>query len=145
MFPSRPRHFLAPGWLRAALIAPAACSYSCTPAASTDTAVQPSETPASPATSPPAAPHVTNQTKAELDAFVATRQTCAADADCVNVQGACPFGCYIPVVKTAEAETQAKLEDLVERLEKADRRCVYKCSAPPTAACLDGRCVTGAP
>lgn len=127
------------------------CSHSRTPASSTES-VEPIESPAPSAVSPASntpdavsAPEVREQATAELESLVASRKTCSSDADCVNVSGACPFGCYIPVVKSAEAEVTAKLQELTERLDKAGHRCVYKCMAPSPAVCRAGRCATEAP
>jgi hypothetical protein len=146
--------------IRAFALVPAfaACSQSGTPASSTDSVATPVETPvASSETSPtatnsapdaaPAAttPEAPEQTKAEFEGFVATRQTCSKDADCVVVSGTCPFGCYIPVVKSAGAEVTAKLQELADRLDKSGQRCVYRCTAPPPAVCRSGRCATGTP
>ena len=80
--------------------------------------------------------------KEEFRAFVATRQTCSNASDCTNVSGSCPFGCYVPVVKAAAPAVTAKLETLATRLDKAGHRCVYRCTAPPSEACVDGRCTT---
>jgi hypothetical protein len=87
---------------------------------------------------------MTCETKEEFRAFVATRQTCAAASDCTNVSGACPFGCYIPVAKASAADVQSKLEKLGKRLDEAGHRCVYRCMGPPSEACVEGRCATGA-
>jgi hypothetical protein len=76
----------------------------------------------------------------ELRAFVAARQACQSAADCGNVTGSCPFGCAIPVAQRAATEVTQKLATLVERQEKQGTRCAYRCAAPETPACIDGRC-----
>ncbi len=138
-----------------------ACSRANAPAPASDTAV-PSPPPSSappPAASDPApsasasdlarsaSDHVSasKDAKEEFRAFVATRQSCTVASDCENVAGACPFGCYVPVTKSAVAEVTAKLQTLGKRLDEAGGRCVYRCTAPPAAACVAGRCSTATP
>jgi hypothetical protein len=108
-----------------------------TPAASPESTPATNSAPESPA---PAAPGASEQAKAELNAFVANRQTCSNDDDCVAVAGTCPFGCYIPVLKSATAEVTAKLQELADRLDKSGGRCMYKCTAEPVVVCRAGRC-----
>jgi hypothetical protein len=83
------------------------------------------------------------EAKQELRSYVAERQRCAAATDCSIVMGSCPFGCYIPVAKASASELTAKLSALGSRLDQAGHRCVYRCMAPPAAACVEGRCSAG--
>lgn len=85
----------------------------------------------------------TCEAKEELRAFVAERQACANAAECSIVPGSCPFGCFIPVTRVAEGEVKKELDRLGERLDRAGHRCVYRCMAPPVAACVEGRCAAG--
>jgi len=78
--------------------------------------------------------------KAELHAFLATRQDCSTANDCTNVPGSCPFGCTIPVAKSAEGAVKTKLAELVQRQEQQGSRCMYRCAAPVPPACVSGRC-----
>jgi hypothetical protein len=139
--------------LRAFALVPAfaACSHSGTPASPADSVATPVETPAGSPESPLSTtdtasaathPEATEQTKAEFKAFVATRQTCSNDADCIVVFGTCPFGCYVAAAKSAAAEVTAKLQELADRLDKSGPRCMYKCTESPPAVCRSGRCAT---
>lgn len=105
--------------------------------ASTDTA-KPSEC----ASAKDERERLTCETKSEFGSFVASHQSCKAVAECTVVTGSCPFGCYVAVTKTAEAETVKTLAALGDRLEKAGHKCVYRCMNPPTATCDAGRCAT---
>jgi len=98
--------------------------------------------PPAPSSAPPssAAPASNDELKAELQAFLTTRQACAAPSDCTNLSGSCPFGCTIPVAKGAEADAKKKLAELVQRQEQQGSRCVYRCAAPEPPACVSGRC-----
>lgn len=70
-----------------------------------------------------------DRTQAKLDAM----NYCEEAADCVDVGGECPFGCYI-LVNTAEA---AAAESLLDRHDEA---CVYDCAGPTEILCEAGRC-----
>ncbi len=83
--------------------------------------------------------------KEEFNGFVATHQSCSSASQCTIVTGSCPFGCFVPVAKSAEAETLKKLTSLGDQLDKAGHRCVYRCMAPPAPSCVEGRCSAGTP
>ena len=85
----------------------------------------------------------TCEAKEEFRAFVAARQTCSSAGECTSVAGACPFGCFVPVARSAASEVTSKLDALGARLDKAGNRCVYRCMGAPSAACVDGRCAAG--
>jgi hypothetical protein len=85
---------------------------------------------------------MTCEAKEELSSFVASHQSCASATECTVVTGSCPFGCYIAVAKSAEAETVKKLGALGDKLEKAGNKCMYRCMNPPKATCEAGRCGT---
>jgi hypothetical protein len=87
---------------------------------------------------------VSCEAKQELAAFVATRQACTTARDCSIVTGACPFDCYVPAATASVSEVNQKLTELGDRLRRAGQRCVYRCMNEPPAACVQGRCTTGA-
>ena len=75
----------------------------------------------------------------EFRAFVASRQSCTQDEDCVVVKVACPFGCEgVPVNSTYAIAIEAKYTELARRY---DDYCRYKCQPVGRAACRENWCV----
>lgn len=58
---------------------------------------------------------------------------CEEAADCVDIGGECPFGCYILVNEAEESAANALLARHVET-------CMYDCMAPTEVLCEAGRC-----
>jgi hypothetical protein len=77
--------------------------------------------------------------KAELDAFVATRNECAATDECVLASADCPLGCFVAVNAKHEVAVEKKAADLVAEYERWGRACEYECIAGK-AECVEGRC-----
>lgn len=79
------------------------------------------------------------EVKEEFEAFVAARNQCTADDDCVLAAANCPLGCYAAVNRQHQAEVEKKARELVEEYQSGGRSCAYGCvGAVP--ACQDGRC-----
>ena len=119
------------------LTASAAAVSSPAPSAALPVPVAPTTSDAPPDATAPANGNVLEE---EFRAFVASRQACTAASDCTNVTGSCPFGCTIPVAKSAESAVKNKLDELVQRKLEQGPRCVYRCAAPAPPACVSGRC-----
>jgi hypothetical protein len=64
---------------------------------------------------------------------------CTADADCVDLGGRCPFGCYLYVNKE-KADAMRELLDEYEKGAGAKTRCDYQCLKCDQFACVSGRC-----
>ena len=58
---------------------------------------------------------------------------CDEAADCVDIGGECPFGCYILVNQAEESDAKALLARHVGT-------CVYDCVAPTEILCEAGQC-----
>ena len=58
---------------------------------------------------------------------------CEEAADCVDIGGECPFGCYILVNQAEESAAEALLAGHVGT-------CVYDCMAPTEILCEAGQC-----
>ena len=80
--------------------------------------------------------------KAKFEAFLSRHRACKDSADCTLVNTDCPLGCY-GVAASKRAMRQAKVvsDGLLELFEGLDCGCVYKCSAPDQAECVNGKCV----
>jgi hypothetical protein len=78
----------------------------------------------------------------EFDEFVAERNRCSADTECVLVFPGCPLGCFVAVNAQFEAVVAAKAEDLIDDYERGGTRCDYGCVQAGAVVCLDGRCAT---
>jgi hypothetical protein len=77
--------------------------------------------------------------KAEFDAFVATRNECAATEECVLAAADCPLGCFAAVNVKHEAAVEKKADELVDEYERWGRHCENDC-ASGKATCVEGRC-----
>lgn len=71
--------------------------------------------------------------EARIEAKLDDMNYCEEAADCVDVGGECPFGCYILVNQAEEAKADALLGRHVET-------CMYDCVAPTEILCEAGRC-----
>ena len=60
-------------------------------------------------------------------------RTCAADQDCENVGGKCPFGCYVVVHKKDAESIRALLKGYKET-------CAYDCMMLDKIVCKDKMC-----
>lgn len=77
--------------------------------------------------------------KAELDAFVATRNECAASSECVLASADCPVGCFAAVNVEHKAAVEKKAAELVAEYERWGAACDYECISGG-AECVEGRC-----
>lgn len=116
----------------------AACSRSPSPGASIEGAAKPFESAAPSASSAPSAtvpapapassaPETWDQIKADYREFLANRQTCAFDSDCIAPRAPCPFGCYVAILKSAEDKFNVRLQDFIARADRVGLRCQYRC------------------
>jgi hypothetical protein len=71
--------------------------------------------------------------EARVEAKLDDMNYCEEAADCVDVGGECPFGCYV-LVNEAEASAARAL------LDRHVGTCVYDCAAPTEILCEAGRC-----
>lgn len=63
----------------------------------------------------------------DLDAFVAERNSCQADEDCVVVYTECPLGCGHAVTVGEEEEVSAHADALVLEAGMSGQVCAYDC------------------
>lgn len=76
----------------------------------------------------------TGPSEAEVRAAIEAANHCEETSDCMVLYSRCPFDCYVPVHKDEAAALGALIES-------HDGNCEYGCVEPPTAACIQGRCV----
>jgi hypothetical protein len=75
----------------------------------------------------------------EFTAYVAARNQCSVNDDCVLANANCPLGCYAAVNRVYQAEVEAKARELVSEWEKGGQGCAAMCiEAVPV--CTDGHC-----
>ena len=72
-------------------------------------------------------------------AFVAERNACASDAECVLVSPGCPLGCGTGVRPEHAEAVSKKATALIAEAEQGGAACTYKC-AFLVPKCTDGRC-----
>jgi hypothetical protein len=77
--------------------------------------------------------------QADMDAYVAERNGCAADDECTIAGGGCPLGCGFAVHVDAVDEINAHSAELIAEYERVGRSCEY-CCLPLVASCADGTC-----
>jgi hypothetical protein len=82
------------------------------------------------------------EVSAEFDAYVATANACALDADCAIASADCPLGCWVVVRRDRVADVERRAEELIADYERGGARCYYDCVAPGTPVCTAGRCAS---
>jgi hypothetical protein len=70
--------------------------------------------------------------KREFEAYVAARNQCSVNDDCVLASADCPLGCYAAVNRVYQAEVEAKARELVSEWGKGGG------GAPPIASRRSG-------
>jgi hypothetical protein len=77
----------------------------------------------------------------DFDESVSEHNACRKSSECAILTPGCPFGCYVGVRNSDLAIVQTRAHDLASQLG-SDCGCMYKCSPPPEASCVHGRCTT---
>lgn len=69
-----------------------------------------------------------------IKAAIEEANYCETDADCIQLAGQCPFGCYIYVNKKEAGRVKAMVEAY-------QSNCVYGCIEAPDYRCVGGQCL----
>jgi hypothetical protein len=87
-----------------------------------------------------AAPPTEQEVRDEFAAFVATRNHCDSQDDCVLVETGCPLPCHAAVNGHYRNEVEAKARELIEEWNDGTRSCDYLCPSAVAVCSGTGRC-----